>query len=149
MEISSDDVCIGISLWRYSRQTLSIFESARDRGATTIAVTDTDISPLGAMAEITLIVPVDSPAFFESKVAAFSVLSALMLGVAIETRESTLESLRRRELEWKRHSAFEPQQPYRRSRYDAAVEVFKTFGTKSRKKAKPASSASLGGGRQN
>ncbi|MGE0750547.1 MAG: MurR/RpiR family transcriptional regulator [Variibacter sp.] len=140
MDISSEDVCIAISLWRYSRQTLAIFEATKQRGALTIALTDTAVSPPGSIADINLIVPVDSPAFFESKVAAFSVMSALVLGVAVETRESTLEALRRRELEWKKHNAHEPQQPHRRSRYDAAVEVFKSLGTTKKKESKPSPS---------
>jgi DNA-binding MurR/RpiR family transcriptional regulator len=143
MNISSRDVCVGVSLVRYATQTLSILETARGRGAAIITITDSEVSPPAVMSDINLVVPVESPAFFESKVAAFSVLSALVLSVAIETRESTLDALRRRELEWKRQIVHEPQQPHRRSRYDAAVDVFNSLADR-KKGSRPGASRPAG-----
>jgi DNA-binding MurR/RpiR family transcriptional regulator len=128
MDISTKDVCIAISFKRYTRDTVSLFRLAKDRGANTITITDTEISPLTQYADIALIVPVNSPAFFESRVGALSVMSALGLAVANETRAETLDALRRREAVWAKYQAHEA--PAVRSRYEEAVERFSSSDKK-------------------
>jgi DNA-binding MurR/RpiR family transcriptional regulator len=122
IDISPEDVCVALSFRRYTRETVSLFAQAQEQGAKTIALTDTELSPLNQHASIALIVPVNSPAFFESRIGALSVISALTLAIGNETREVTLESLRRREAAWKKYHAYESPTP--RSRYDDALEVF-------------------------
>jgi DNA-binding MurR/RpiR family transcriptional regulator len=128
IDVSPKDVCVAVSFRRYTRETVALFAQAKERGATTIALTDTDLSPLKQYANLALIVPVNSPAFFESRIGALSVMSALALAIGNETRVETLESLRRREAAWKKYHAYEPPAP--RSRYDAALEVFASTESK-------------------
>lgn len=97
MRIQPGDACIGFSFRRYTRETVEIFKAARNAGALTIAMTDSDLSPLADHADVTIVVPVQFPAFFESRVAALSIMNALVFGIALANRQQTLEALRRHE----------------------------------------------------
>lgn len=130
-EISPKDVCVAMSFRRYTRETIEFFSKAKEIGTATIALTDTDLSPLTQHADISLILPISSPAFFESRIGALSVMSALTLAIGNELRNETLESLRQREAAWKKYNAYDSPNP--RSRYDAALEVFAAVESKASK----------------
>lgn len=100
MSISAQDVCIAFGFRRYIKDTVRIFSASRKAGARTIAVTDSELSPLCEHAELTIVVPVQFPAFFESRTAIFSVINALVFGIALQHRHETVESLRRHEQAW-------------------------------------------------
>ena len=106
LRMRSDDVCIVISFRRYSRQTMDVLHAARECGAKSIAITDSDRSPLNDVADISLPVSVRFPAYFESRVGAISLTNALAMGVALATRRTTLESLRRCEQAWKDNGTY-------------------------------------------
>jgi hypothetical protein len=65
-----------------------------------LAITDSELSPLAQLADIALVVPVQFPAFFESKTGVLSVMNALLLGLAYADRQRTLAALRRHERSW-------------------------------------------------
>lgn len=131
LDITPSDVCVALSFRHYTRDTLMLFNAAREQGAKRIAITDSEVSPLAITADISLLVPVESPGFFESRAGTLSIISALALSVAIEMRESTLEALRARELIWKKLATFEP--PHMRSRYDVAVKLFTSLAGRASK----------------
>ncbi|MGE0716393.1 MAG: MurR/RpiR family transcriptional regulator [Alphaproteobacteria bacterium] len=122
MRVKPGDACIGLSFRRYTRDTLEIFKAARDAGAATIAVTDSDLSPLAELADVTLAVPVAFPAFFESRVAVLSVVNALVFGVAVAHRRQTIAALRAHEQAWSAHATY-ANESYR-NRFNADVEAF-------------------------
>lgn len=98
--VEAGDVCVAISLRRYTRATLQIAEAAKSNGAAVLAITDSELSPLSALARTTLLVPVQFPAFFESKTGVLSVMNALLLGLAYADRQRTLTALKRHERSW-------------------------------------------------
>jgi DNA-binding MurR/RpiR family transcriptional regulator len=67
MAVSSQDACVAFSFRRYTRDTVDIFKSARAAGARTIALTDSELSPLTEHADLAIAIPVQFPAFFESR----------------------------------------------------------------------------------
>jgi DNA-binding MurR/RpiR family transcriptional regulator len=106
MRIKEGDACLGLSCRRYARSSLEIFSHARELGATTIALTDSELSPLVEHAAQSLIIPVHFPAFFESKVAILSVMNALLFGLALANRKRTIKSLLDHETHWVRDNIY-------------------------------------------
>lgn len=94
--IGPGDVILAISFPRYSTVTLSTVKFARDRGATVIGVTDSEVSPVYQMAKASLLAPCDMISFIDSMVAPMSMLNALLIALAqrVETdAPATFEEL--------------------------------------------------------
>jgi DNA-binding MurR/RpiR family transcriptional regulator len=122
LDVGPEDACIALSFRRYTRGTVDIFAAAREAGAQTIAITDSTLSPLAEHAELTLPVPVDFPAFFESRTAILSLINALMLGVSLARRRDTIAALRRHETAWSAHKTYANEDF--QHRFNAAVMAF-------------------------
>lgn len=80
--IGPGDAMIAISFPRYSKVTLSTVQFARDRGATIVAVTDSEMSPVYQMAKTALLAPCEMISFVDSMVAPLSSLNALLVALA-------------------------------------------------------------------
>jgi DNA-binding MurR/RpiR family transcriptional regulator len=106
MSIGPNDVMIAISFPRYSKVTLSTAQFARDRGATIVAVTDSEMSPVYQMSETALLAPCEMISFVDSMVAPLSLLNALL--VALAQRIGMDVSLTFEELEdiWNEYGVF-------------------------------------------
>jgi DNA-binding MurR/RpiR family transcriptional regulator len=79
--IGPDDVIIAISFPRYSQTTLNVVKFARDRGASIVAITDTELSPLYPMADVSLLAPCEMISFVDSMVAPMSIINALLVSL--------------------------------------------------------------------
>jgi DNA-binding MurR/RpiR family transcriptional regulator len=88
------DTVVVIGLWRYLRDQVRLFEAARDAGATTVAVTDSKLSPLAAQADFLLIAATETPELTPSVTAIVTLGNVLATGVALARPERTLERLR-------------------------------------------------------
>ena len=86
------DLIIGISLPRYSRQTLAVLKYAKSNGCRTLAITDSPISPLGQTADLTLLVGNRSSTYFNSLTSAVTLVNCLVAGVSLRNKHS-LENL--------------------------------------------------------
>lgn len=106
LAIAPGDAAIAFSFRRYTRETVEIFASAKAAGASTIAISDSPLSPLAEHADLTLSLPVDFPAFFESRTATLSLINALVLGIALTRRRETLVALKRHEGAWSANNTY-------------------------------------------
>ena len=104
--IGPEDVLIAISFPRYSKVTINTVQFARDRGATIIAMTDNDLSPIYQMSDAALLAPCEMISFVDSMAAPVSVINALLLALA--NREGADVSATFAELEdiWNEYSVF-------------------------------------------
>ena len=104
--IGPEDVMIAITFPRYSKVTINTVQFARDRGATIVAVTDNDLSPIYQMADAALLAPCEMISFVDSMVAPVSILNALL--VALANRMGADVSATFAELEdiWNEYSVF-------------------------------------------
>lgn len=99
LRIGPGDVIIGISFPRYSRRTVKAMEFARDRGATVVAITDSQTSPLAPIADHTLMAKSDMASFVDSLVAPLSLVNALIVALGrkmdndLSTTFGTLEQI--------------------------------------------------------
>lgn len=80
--IGPGDVMIALSFPRYSQVTMNTVKFARDRGATIVAVTDNELSPLYQMADAALLAPSEMISFVDSMVAPMSMINALLVALS-------------------------------------------------------------------
>lgn len=80
--VGEGDVVIAISFPRYSQITLNTVKFARDRGASIIALTDNELSPLYEMSDAALLAPCEMISFVDSLVAPLSLTNALLVALA-------------------------------------------------------------------
>ena len=104
--IGKDDLVIGITFPRYSTRTLKAFEYAKSRGANTIAITDSILSPLCTNADYTLIAKSNMESFVDSIVAPMSLLNALIVAVGIKEKQNISDSFARLEDIWNKYNIF-------------------------------------------
>ena len=98
LHIGPEDVIIGISFPRYSRRTVKAMQFAHDRGATTIALTDSETSPLVQYCTHRLLAKSDMASFVDSLVAPLSLINALIVAIGRKKNDDlsrTFESLER------------------------------------------------------
>lgn len=79
--IGPGDVMIAISFPRYSQVTMSAVKFAKDRGATILAITDNEMSPLYQMADVALLAPSEMISFVDSMVVPLSMINALLVSI--------------------------------------------------------------------
>lgn len=104
--IDKEDVFIGISFPRYSRQTIKAMQYAKEKGAKTIAITDSKVSPLVQYADISLAAGSDMVSFVDSLVAPMSLINALLVAISMNKREEIEHSLDRLERMWNEYQIY-------------------------------------------
>lgn len=105
--IQPEDVVIGISFPRYSHVTVQAMEFARDSGATTVAITDCEISPLAGISDYTLKARSEMMSFVDSLVAPLSLVNALIVAISRETEQDLSETFEKLEDIWDTYQVFE------------------------------------------
>ena len=107
LRVGPEDVVIGISFPRYSTRTVRAMEFARDQGATVIAVTDSELSPLAETATCKLLAKSDMASFVDSLVAPLSVLNALIVAVGRKKNAETTATFQKLEHIWDEYQVYE------------------------------------------
>ena len=105
--IKSDDVCVGISYPRYSVRTVKAMEFAKTTGATVIGITDSKISPLVDIADISLYAKSDMVAFLDSLTAPLSLINALVAAVGVRAKDSLFDTFKQLEAIWAENEVYE------------------------------------------
>ena len=95
VNLGPEDALIGISTRFYARDTVALARMARERGAGVIAITDSRTSPLAALADIVLTVPIQSPQFFDSYVSVTALLETLVGFVVAKGDQDVLANIER------------------------------------------------------
>lgn len=104
--IKKGDVFIGISFPRYSKRTLAAMRFASERGATTIALTDSSLSPISEIANLHLYARSDMNSFVDSLVAPLSLVNALIVAVGISRQEQVSRTFAELERIWERYDVY-------------------------------------------
>ncbi|HJH62098.1 MAG TPA: MurR/RpiR family transcriptional regulator [Firmicutes bacterium] len=107
LRVGPEDVVIGISFPRYSTRTARAMEFARDQGATVVAVTDSELSPLYQIASLRLLAKSDMASFVDSLVAPLSMLNALIVAVGRKKLGEVTDTFRRLEQIWDEYHVYE------------------------------------------
>ncbi|MCY3780765.1 MAG: MurR/RpiR family transcriptional regulator [Chloroflexi bacterium] len=107
ISLDSDDVMFSVCFARYTRETLTVMDVAKERGASVLTVTDSHVSPAAKRADLALIVPFRLR-LYSNTVALFALLDALLGALSLRYPEKTRERLERLEELYKQfnlHSA--------------------------------------------
>lgn len=100
IRINPKDCFIGISFPRYSTKTLDAMKFAKERGAKTIAITDTQISPLAGVADYSLFAKSNITGLADSLVAPLSVINALVAAISLHRQDEAKEYFETLEEVW-------------------------------------------------
>ena len=111
LRVGEGDVVIGVCFPRYSSRTVKAMHYARDRGATVIAITDSEASPIAAKANITLTAKSDMVSFVDSLVAPLSLVNALIVAISQRCNQDVAEIFRRLEQIWDEYEVYEKIEP--------------------------------------
>ena len=105
--VSEDDVVIGISFPRYSKHTNIAMEYASGKGATTIAVTDSQHSPIAKNAKHVHTAGSGMVSFADSLAAPLSLINALIAAVSLEKEAEIGRSFETLEHLWDEYDVYE------------------------------------------
>ncbi|WP_105009903.1 MurR/RpiR family transcriptional regulator [Rhizobium leguminosarum] len=92
---TADDILLAISINPYSRYTLEIAETALEKGMGVVAITDSEVSPLVAIAEHSVLFPTESHTFFHTLTPALAISEVLCGLLASHDRKAALQELKR------------------------------------------------------
>ncbi len=101
------DAIIAISFPRYSKKAVKTLKYAADQGLSTLAITDSLLSPLAEFAQYRLLAKSDMVSFVDSLVGPLSVINALIVTVAIRKKQEVADTLRKIESIWDEYSIYE------------------------------------------
>ena len=107
LRVGSGDVVIGVSFPRYSSRTVQAMSFARDRGADTVAITDSEASPLAPICHHTLRARSDMASFVDSLVAPLSLVNALLVAVSQRKNAELSRTFQTLEDIWDEYGVYE------------------------------------------
>lgn len=107
LRVGDNDVVIGVSFPRYSSRTVQAMNFASDRGATTIAITDSEASPLADTSKYTLKARSDMASFVDSLVAPLSLVNALLVAVSRKKNDDLAHTFQSLEQIWEEYGVYE------------------------------------------
>lgn len=112
LRISEKDAIVGISFPRYSRTAAEAMNFAKSRGASTIAITDSMLSPLAQNSESVLIARSDMASVVDSLVAPLSLINALIVATVIKKKDEVKETFEVLENVWNEQGVYTSSHTY-------------------------------------
>lgn len=107
VRVGEGDAIIVISFPRYSKKAVKALQYASDKGAVTVGITDSPLSPLAQYATHLLLARSDMVSFVDSLVGPLSVINALIVSVAIRKKDEVADTLRQIESIWDEYGVYE------------------------------------------
>ncbi len=107
LRVGEGDVVFGISFPRYSRRTVKAMEFAKSRGATLIALTDSDKSPIAPLSDCLMTANSEMVSCVDSLVAPFSVLNAFIVSLALKKQNDVATAFEELENIWEEYEVYD------------------------------------------
>jgi len=107
LDVSAEDVIIGISFPRYSKKAVQTLHYAHSKGAGVVALTDSPLSPIAPFASDLLTAHSDMAAVVDSLVAPLSVINALIVAISLRTVDRTRPKLEELERLWYQYGVYQ------------------------------------------
>jgi len=104
--VGPGDVVVAICFPRYSELAIKTVQYAKDRGATIVGVTDSEMSPVYQLSSGSLLVRNEMISFVDSLAAPMSILNALILAAASKEETDISETFGELEHVWDRFGIF-------------------------------------------
>ena len=106
INISDEDLVIGIGFPRYAARTIEALSFAQSRGTKVVAITDSLLSPLASKADYTLIAQSNMASFVDSLVAPLSVINALIIAVGLREKQKISSTFNELENIWEEYQVY-------------------------------------------
>ncbi|MBO5408410.1 MAG: MurR/RpiR family transcriptional regulator [Clostridia bacterium] len=107
LRIEQGDVVFGISFPRYSRRTVKAMEFAKSRGATIIALTDSEKSPIAPFSDCLMTAKSEMVSCVDSLVAPFSVLNAFIVSLVLRKQNDVATAFEELENIWEEYDVYD------------------------------------------
>ena len=107
MRVKDGDLVIGVCFPRYSNRTVNVMGFARERGASTLGITDSVTSPLNESSTVCLYAKSEMVSFLDSLVAPMGLINALIVAVGAQDRDQTVQTFRELEQIWKEYGVYQ------------------------------------------
>jgi DNA-binding MurR/RpiR family transcriptional regulator len=104
--IQQGDLLFAISFPRYARRTVDAIAFSRSQGADTVALTDSQLSPLSSYAEHVILAKSNMASFVDSLVAPLSVINALIVSVGLRKKADVSSEFHRLEKIWDEYHVY-------------------------------------------
>lgn len=104
--IGEGDVLIAFSFPRYSSKMVSAVKYAKDKGATVIVFTDSNISPIADHADHLLLAQGDMASFMDSFVAPISIINALIIHITHKREREIRNRFDELEAVWEEYGVY-------------------------------------------
>lgn len=95
--VTKDDVLVVISFRRYTRESFDIAEKIKKRAGSVIALTNSELSPVAKLADVTLVASTNIPTYIESYTAPMSLINALITAIALRKKDQAMSALNKLE----------------------------------------------------
>ncbi len=105
--IGKEDVCIAISMPRYSKLTIRSVKFMKDRDVKVIAITDNANAPIARMSDYVLEAKSGIASIVDSLVAPLSLLNALIAAITLEKGDELRENYEALEEIWDEHGVYD------------------------------------------
>ncbi|MCD8325340.1 MAG: MurR/RpiR family transcriptional regulator [Lachnospiraceae bacterium] len=106
LHIGNEDALVAISFPRYSIRTLKAMEMAKDHGASIVALTDSEHSPMTMYSTVELYARSNLNSVADSLVAPMCVLNALIVAMCLKEPERVTEELKALEEAWDSYQVY-------------------------------------------
>ena len=91
--ITPRDVLVAVSVAPYTQQTLGMIQFTVDRGVRVVAITDSTLSPIARLANLSVIVSTKTPSFFHTMTPALAAMECIAALVAHRRGEKGLAAI--------------------------------------------------------
>lgn len=99
-QIRPGDVVVAVDLRRYDRWVVETAQEAKQRGAWLLALSDSALSPLAGLSDVSMVLSAGGVGPFDSHVGTLALLNVLVAGAAEKLRDEATERLERAEQAW-------------------------------------------------
>ena len=107
LRINENDVIIGMSFPRYSKNIIKFLTYANKKKATIIGITDSANSPIGKLSHYCLTARSDMDSFVDSLVAPFSVVNALIVALGMKHKNEVKKTFEDLENIWDEYEVYD------------------------------------------
>ena len=106
LDVNDQDCLISIGFKRYSKETVSLMQHFSKKKSKIVAITDSPLSPLNNLADLSLKATVKSETFMDSYTAAMSLINALVAYISKIQEKTLKDKLSKLEEIYKHNSVF-------------------------------------------
>ena len=104
--VKKDDALMVISFRRYTRESFDIAEKIKKKEASVIAITNSELSPIAKLADVSLIASTKIPTYIESYAAPMSLINALITAIALRKKNEAMPALNKLEITLKEFKTY-------------------------------------------